>query len=61
MAQGRAPEGAMGAAGSDLVERVRVLADARPRRVQSALVLLAAWSVLVLPTALVVAPWLGSL
>ncbi|WP_104106738.1 M56 family metallopeptidase [Nocardioides sp. 616] len=61
MAQGRAPEGAMGASGSDLIERVRVLADRRPRPAQGVAVLGTAWAVLALPTALVVAPWLGSL
>lgn len=61
MAQGRTPAGAIGAAGPDLVERVRVLADPRPRRLQVAALLLGAWAVLALPTALVVAPWLTSL
>ncbi|MFC6152258.1 M56 family metallopeptidase [Nocardioides yefusunii] len=65
MAQGRAPEGAMGAAHAaahgDLVVRVRLLADLRPRRVQAAALLGAAWAVVVVPTALVVAPWLISL
>lgn len=64
MAGGRAPTGTMGASGaatSHLVERVRVLGDRRPRPLQVAVLLLAAWSVLVLPTGLVVAPWLASL
>ncbi|WP_224766092.1 M56 family metallopeptidase [Nocardioides campestrisoli] len=58
MAQGRVPAGSMGAAGSHLVERVRVLADPHPRHAQGVLLVLCSWAVLVLPTALVVAPWL---
>lgn len=61
MAHGRVPDGSMGATGSDLVERVRVLADRRPRPVQGVSLVLASWAVLVLPTALVVAPWLTGL
>ncbi|WP_204163973.1 M56 family metallopeptidase [Nocardioides solisilvae] len=61
MAHGRVPAGSMGASGSDLVERVRVLADRRPRRAQGVALVLASWAVLVLPTALVVQPWLASL
>lgn len=61
MAHGRVPAGSMGASGSDLVERVRVLADRRPRPVQGGVIVVASWAVLVLPTALVVAPWLTGL
>lgn len=60
MAGGRTPAGAMGAS-SDLAARVRLLADTRPRRLQAAGLLAAAWGLIVLPTALVVAPWLSSL
>lgn len=61
MAGARAPAGAIGAAGGDLVERVRVLSDRRARPAQVVGLLAFAWAVLVLPTALVVAPWLLSL
>lgn len=60
MADGRTPAGALGATG-DLVERVRLMADTRPRRAQATLLLAVAWGLIVLPTALVVAPWLSSL
>ena len=61
MAGGRTPEGAIGAGGGDLVHRFEVLSQVRPRPVQSALLLAMAWALLVLPTALVVAPWLNAL
>lgn len=61
MAGGRTPEGAMGATTVDLVERVQLLAQLRPRPVQATLLMLVAWALLVLPTALVVAPWLNAL
>lgn len=61
MATGRTPEGALGASTVDLVERVRLLGELRPRPLQVLLVAVVAWAVLVLPTALVVAPWLGAL
>ncbi|MDT0201776.1 M56 family metallopeptidase [Nocardioides sp. AE5] len=61
LAEGRAPQAALGAAGAALVDRVRLLGDAEPRRVQSALVVLAALAVLALPTAFIVVPWLDSL
>lgn len=61
MAQARTPAGAMGAGGVDLVERVRLLGDHRRRPVQAALLHVAAWVLIVAPTALVVSPWLGSL
>lgn len=61
MAQSRTPAGALGAAGIDLVERVRLLGDRRRRPVQVVLLLAVAWALIVLPTALLVQPWLGSL
>lgn len=61
VAESRAPAGAMSAGGHDLVERVRVLADKGSYRWQSVGLLAAAWAVLVLPTALVVNPWLAGL
>jgi len=60
MAGGRTPAGAMGATG-DLVERVRLMGDTRPRRLQATALLAVAWGLIALPTALVVAPWLSSL
>lgn len=50
-----------GVAGVDLVTRVRLLADEGPHRVQAAVVLALAASVLALPTGFVVAPWLAGL
>lgn len=61
MASSRTPVGAMGAAGVDLVERVKLLGDRRPRPVQAAVVWTLAWALIVLPTALLVHPWLNSL
>lgn len=61
MATGRTPEGALGASTVDLVERVRLLGELRPRPIQVAVVAVVAWAVVVLPTALVVAPWLNGL
>lgn len=61
MAGARAPLGAMGVSAVDLVERVRVLALVRPRPLQAILLSVVAWSLLVAPTALVVAPWLNGL
>ncbi|WP_110240134.1 M56 family metallopeptidase [Nocardioides gilvus] len=61
MATGRTPEGAMGASTVDLVERVRLLGELRPRPAQTVLIALLGWAVLVLPTGLVVAPWLTAL
>ena len=54
------PEAALGIAGS-LEARLQVLLDERPRRVQSVIVLALAAALLLLPTVLVVAPWLRSL
>lgn len=61
MATGRTPEGALGVSTVAVVERVRLLSELRPRPVQVFLLAAAAWAVLVLPTALVVAPWLLAL
>ncbi len=68
LAEGRAPEAALGAGGNDtalggggLLTRVELLADPRPRRVQAALLSALAVGVLVLPTAFVVVPWLTAL
>lgn len=61
MAGSRAPEGAMGAGTVDLVERVRVLGELRPRPLQVLCLLAVSWALLVAPTALVVAPWLNEL
>ena len=47
-----------GAAGVDLVTRVRLLADGGPHRVQAAVLLVLAAAVLAVPTGFVVAPWL---
>lgn len=61
MAGGRTPDGALGVGAVDLVERVRVLGLTRRRPVQSIALALVAWALLVVPTALVVAPWLHGL
>jgi hypothetical protein len=65
MAEGRAPAGAMGAAHAsargELVARVQLLADRRPRPLQAMALAGSAWCLVVLPSALVVAPWLLSL
>jgi Zn-dependent protease with chaperone function len=61
LAGSRAPGGALGATGTGLAERVAVLRDTRPRRVQAVLVTLAALALLALPSALVVLPWLAGL
>lgn len=65
MAEGRAPLGALGAAHAaargDLVTRVELLGDRRERPAQAAALFTVAWAIVVLPTALVVAPWLLSL
>lgn len=58
MAEGRTPDGALGAGAADLSARVVAVQRAGRRRVQSVVVLLAAGALLVLPTWLVVAPWL---
>lgn len=61
LAGSRAPGGALGATGTGLAERVAVLRDTRPRRVQAVLVSLAALALLALPSGLVVLPWLAGL
>lgn len=53
-----APESAIAASGVGLQVRLGLLLDESSHRVQSALLLLAAAAVLVLPTVLVVLPWL---
>jgi Zn-dependent protease with chaperone function len=61
LAAGRAPEAALGVGGSGLVERVDLLADRRPHRLQALVLAALSVAVLVLPTAFVVLPWLVSL
>ena len=55
------PDGALGAAEDGLATRVALLADPREHRLQAAVVMVAAAALLVLPTALVVWPWLTAL
>lgn len=57
LAEARAPQAALGAGGSGLLVRVELLAEARPRRVQATVLLVAAAAVLAVPTAFVVVPW----
>ncbi|HEY3015960.1 MAG TPA: M56 family metallopeptidase [Nocardioides sp.] len=61
LADREAPEAMLGAGGSALTERVRLLADTDPHPLQGALVGLAAVGVVVLPTAFVAVPWLAGL
>jgi len=61
LADREAPEAMLGAGGSALTERVRLLADTDPHRLQGALVALAAVAVVALPTAFVALPWLAGL
>ena len=61
MAEGRLPAGTLGATGTGLAARVELLADPRPRRLQAALLLAAAGAVLLVPTLVVVLPWLAGL
>lgn len=63
LAAGAAPEGSVGAADdvTGLRTRIELLREARPRPLQAALLLAVAGALLVLPTAFVVAPWLGGL
>jgi Zn-dependent protease with chaperone function len=56
-----APEGAVAASDLGLAVRLDLLLDERRHRVQATLVLLTAAAVLVLPTLLVVLPWLTDL
>jgi len=55
------PAGAVAAADTSVRARLDLLLDARVHRLQATAVLLAAVAVLVLPTVLVVLPWLGHL
>jgi bla regulator protein blaR1 len=55
------PRGALGVAGGDLAMRAVLLTDLGPHRTQSTVVLLVAVAVVVLPTWLVVLPWLTAL
>jgi Zn-dependent protease with chaperone function len=57
----QAPEGAVAATGSDLQVRIGLLLDDHRHRVQASVLLLLAAGVLVLPTLLVVLPWLQGL
>lgn len=61
LAGSRTPGGALGVTGTGLAERVEVLRDTRPHRVQAVLVSLAALALLALPSGLVVLPWLAGL
>ncbi len=61
LAGSRTPGGALGAIGTGLAERVAVLVDTEPHRLQTVLVLLAALALLALPSTLVVLPWLAGL
>lgn len=63
LAAGGVPEGTVGAADdvTGLTTRIRLLREVRPRPVQAALLLALAGSLLALPTAFVVGPWLGGL
>jgi len=61
LADREAPEAMLGAGGSALTERVRLLADTEPHPLQGTLVALAAAAVVVLPTAFVALPWLTGL
>ncbi|HET6166359.1 MAG TPA: M56 family metallopeptidase [Marmoricola sp.] len=56
-----APESAIAAAGVGLAARLDLLLDEGPHRVQAAALLVTALAVLVLPTVLVVLPWLTAL
>ena len=58
---GAAPEGAVAVSDVGLAARLALLVDARPHRLQAAVLALAAACVLVLPTLLVVLPWLSGL
>ncbi|WZH53432.1 MAG: M56 family metallopeptidase [Nocardioides alkalitolerans] len=63
LAESRAPAAAMGAGSgrtSDLVARIEVLGDPAPPRPQGPVLVVLSLAVLVLPTWLVVAPWLAA-
>jgi Zn-dependent protease with chaperone function len=57
----QAPDGAVAAADTGMAARLELLLDEDSHRVQATVVLLTAVGVLVLPTLLVVLPWLSSL
>lgn len=61
LAGGRVPDGTLGATAGDLPVRADLLAQARPRPVQTVVLTALALAVLALPTTLVVLPWLTSL
>lgn len=61
LAAGRAPDAALGVGGGGLVERVDLLADRGPHRLQALVLAMASVGVMVVPTAFVVIPWLDSL
>jgi Zn-dependent protease with chaperone function len=57
----RAPDGAVAASDTGLQARLGLLLDERPHRAQAVLLMAAAAAALVLPTLLVVTPWLRGL
>jgi Zn-dependent protease with chaperone function len=61
LADSRAPDAALGAGGSGLVERVELVRDDRDHRTLAALVYGVAAAVVVLPTVFVALPWLAGL
>ncbi len=61
LAEARHPVGTVGAAGAALLPRIQLLADRRTHRLQMTLVLLLAAAVVLLPTVLVVIPFLRDL
>lgn len=61
LAGGRAPVATIGAATSELVLRVELLRDVRPRPLQAGALVLTAVLLLALPTVFVVLPWLTAL
>lgn len=60
LAEGRAPQAALGVGGSHLLARVELLGDDRPHRLQAFALLGAAVAVLSIPTAFIVVPWLAA-
>ncbi len=61
LAQGRSPEGALGAGGAGLPTRVERLTDPHPHRVQAVAVWLVAATVVLAPSWWIVWPWLAEL
>ena len=61
LADGRAPDAALGAAGAGLVQRVELVRDATDHRALASAVYAAAAAVVGLPTVFVALPWLTSL